>query len=71
VECTRRIRLLEAEKGWAPIAVIGCTADTTPDLHEAFKRAGGDDVISKPWHRGDVEDACELMLAKLCGGGGC
>lgn len=64
-ECTRRIRTLEADNGWPPITICGCTADLTKKVREAFKDAGGDGVIGKPWHPGEVERMCNDMVAKV------
>ena len=64
-ECTRRIRALEADNGWPRITICGCTADLTAKVRVDFKGAGGDDVICKPWHPGQVERMCNAMVAKV------
>lgn len=64
-ECTRRIRALEADHGWPRITICGCTADLTKGVQATFKDAGGDGVICKPWHPGQVERMCNAMVAKV------
>ncbi|CAB1110473.1 unnamed protein product [Ectocarpus sp. CCAP 1310/34] len=65
IECTRRIRLLEADNGWSRIMICGCTADLTQEIRRVFKDAGGDEVISKPWCPGQVERICNAMVANV------
>ncbi|CAM9332045.1 unnamed protein product [Ectocarpus sp. 12 AP-2014] len=65
IECTRRIRLLEADNGWSRIMICGCTADLTQAIRRVFKDAGGDEVINKPWCPGQVESICNAMVANV------
>ncbi|CAM9846232.1 unnamed protein product [Ectocarpus sp. 6 AP-2014] len=65
IECTRRIRLLEADNGWSRIMICGCTADPTEAIRRVFQNAGGDEVISKPWCPGQVESICNAMIANV------
>ncbi|CAN0129891.1 unnamed protein product [Ectocarpus sp. 12 AP-2014] len=64
IECTRRIRVLEAANGWPRVTICGCTADVTEGVRNSFQDAGGDEVILKPWRPGQVERACNVMVAK-------
>ncbi|CAM9371408.1 unnamed protein product, partial [Hapterophycus canaliculatus] len=64
IECTKRIRKLENEKGWPRIFICGCSADPTQQTSDAFQAAGGSEVIYKPWKAGQVEGMCTAMLAK-------
>ncbi|CAM9931506.1 unnamed protein product, partial [Ectocarpus fasciculatus] len=48
IECTRRIRLLEASNGWPRVTICGCTADVTESVQVSFQNAGGDEIIPKP-----------------------
>ncbi|CBJ33173.1 Phytochrome-like protein [Ectocarpus siliculosus] len=64
IECTRRIRVLEAANGWPRVTICGCTADVTEGVRSSFQDAGGDEVILKPWRPGQVERACNVMVAK-------
>ena len=63
IECTRRIRLLEVERGWSRMIMCGCTADLTAKTQDNFKDAGGDDITTKPWHPGQLEAMCDIMVA--------
>ncbi|CBJ33980.1 Phytochrome-like protein 3 [Ectocarpus siliculosus] len=65
IECTKRIRLLEADNGWSRIMICGCTADPTQAIRRVFQNAGGDEVISKPWCPGQVESICNAMVANV------
>ncbi|CAM9671989.1 unnamed protein product, partial [Ectocarpus fasciculatus] len=65
IECTRRIRLLEADHGWPRIMICGCTADLTQESRGIFKDAGGGQVISKPWCPGEVERICNAMVTDV------
>ncbi|CAN0022731.1 unnamed protein product [Pylaiella littoralis] len=47
VECTRRIRLLEAENGWPRTTIYGCTANSADAVRDTFLDAGGDGLVSK------------------------
>ncbi|CAM9692565.1 unnamed protein product, partial [Pylaiella littoralis] len=62
VECTRRVRLLEAEKGWPRTYICGFTADVSEAARNIFQDAGGEDVILKPFTPGQVESVCKAML---------
>ncbi|CAN0191793.1 unnamed protein product, partial [Scytosiphon promiscuus] len=64
IECTKRIRKMESEKGWSRIFICGCSADPTQQTSDAFHAAGGSEVIYKPWNSGQVESMCTVMLAK-------
>lgn len=64
IECTKRIRTLEREKGWPRIFICGCSADPTQQTSDAFQAAGGSEIIYKPWNSGQVEGMCTAMLAK-------
>ncbi|CAN0023902.1 unnamed protein product [Ectocarpus sp. 6 AP-2014] len=64
IECTRRIRVLEAANDWPRVTICGCTADVTEGVRSSFQDAGGDEVILKPWRPGQVERACNVMVAK-------
>ncbi|CAM9608804.1 unnamed protein product, partial [Scytosiphon promiscuus] len=65
VECTKRVRELEAENHWPRVLMYGCTADTSKNAHKTFADAGGDGLISKPWQPGQVERACNAMLTAV------
>lgn len=65
IECTKRIRLLEAEKGWPRIPICGCTADATVHRCGVFRDAGADGVLPKPWNPGQLESFCNAMVANL------
>eukprot|EP00752_Nemacystus_decipiens_P009478 g8474.t1 len=64
MECTSRIRCLEAERGWSRTPISGCTADPTDRTRKSFDRAGGDEVLFKPWLPGQVESMCRRMVAR-------
>ena len=64
MECTARIRRLERERGWARTPISGCTADPTDRTKSMFDKAGGDEVLFKPWEPGQVESMCRLMVAR-------
>ena len=64
MECTARIRRLEAERRWPRTPISGCTADPTDRTRKKFDKAGGDEVLFKPWQPGQVERTCHLMVAR-------
>lgn len=64
MECTARIRRLEAEHGWPRTPISGCTADPTERTKKIFDLAGGDEVLFKPWRPGQVESMCHRMVAR-------
>eukprot|EP00903_Cladosiphon_okamuranus_P006632 g6477.t1 len=64
MECTARIRRMEAERGWPHTPIIGCTADPTGRTKDIFDKAGGDEVLFKPWRPGQVESMCRLMVER-------
>ncbi|CAM9496638.1 unnamed protein product [Ectocarpus fasciculatus] len=70
IECTRRIRQNEAERGWLPVRICGITADTTQATRERFQDAGGSDIVYKPWQPGQVEGVCNAMVANMLQEGG-
>ncbi|CAM9566464.1 unnamed protein product [Scytosiphon promiscuus] len=65
IEFTKRIRLLEAEKGWPRLPIYGCTADATVQRYAVFKDAGADGVLPKPWVSGQLEGFCNAMVAHV------
>ena len=64
-ECTRRIRRSEAERDWSRTTICGCTADLTERARDDFMDAGGDGILPKPWHPGQLESMCNTMVAKM------
>lgn len=64
MECTARIRRLEAEHGWPRTPISGCTADPTDRTKKKFDDAGGDEVLFKPWRPDQVESMCHRMVAR-------
>nr|AKT74329.1 phytochrome [Ishige okamurae] len=66
VECTRRIRAMEAERGCVrPVPIIAFTADLTDVAREELKQAGSTAFLSKPSAAGELESICrELVRAE-------
>ncbi|CAM9325605.1 unnamed protein product [Hapterophycus canaliculatus] len=62
IECAKTVRKLEAENHWPRVLIYGCTADSSENARRTFEDAGGDGIIAKPWHPGQVEDACNAMV---------
>lgn len=62
IEATRRIRVAQRRGEIVPFAIIGATADTTPEIVQACKQAGMDVVLHKPL---DVQDLA-AHLRRLC-----
>lgn len=65
IQCTERVRILEAAKRWRRIPIYGCTADATVQKCGAFRDAGADGVLPKPWDLGKLEGLCNAMVASL------
>ncbi|CAM9251158.1 unnamed protein product, partial [Hapterophycus canaliculatus] len=65
IQCTKAMRLLEAERDWPRIPMYGCTADATVQRCGLFVDAGADGVLPKPWNPGDLERFCNNMVMNL------
>jgi CheY-like chemotaxis protein len=48
IEATRRLRLLESQKGWPALPVVAMTANAMESDRKACMEAGMDDFLSKP-----------------------
>ena len=54
LEATSEIRRIEGELGWARTPIVALTASAFPSDIEAFRRAGVDDVLLKPYRIEDL-----------------
>ncbi|MDG2663984.1 response regulator, partial [Vibrio parahaemolyticus] len=54
IEATKRIRQYEQESGQHPCTIIGATALTSSNEHQACIEAGMDYVISKPYKNDEI-----------------
>jgi CheY-like chemotaxis protein len=57
-EATREIRKIEAELGWPRTPIVALTASAFPSDIEAFRRAGVDDVLLKPYR---IEELAAML----------
>ncbi|MFA5530314.1 MAG: ATP-binding protein [Thiohalomonadaceae bacterium] len=63
LEATRRIRRLD-EPRKATVPIIACTANAMPEEHTAFRAAGMDGYITKPFKPEELEAILERLAAK-------
>jgi signal transduction histidine kinase/ActR/RegA family two-component response regulator len=59
LDATRRIRTLEAARGWTRTPIVALTASALPEDRQRCVDAGMDDVLVKPFHRAQLQDVLE------------
>ena len=64
LEATRSLRLLEAQRGWAPMPVIAMTANAMESDRQACLDAGMDDYLSKPLNRVALAAVLDVCAAE-------
>jgi PAS domain S-box-containing protein len=62
LDATRRIRTLEAARGWARTPIVALTASALPEDRQRCVDAGMDDVLVKPFQRSQLQG----MLERYC-----
>ena len=56
IEATRRIRELEAHRGWRPLPIIAMTANAMSGDRDECLAAGMNDYISKPMRQAELSE---------------
>lgn len=63
VECTRRMRELEAaQDSLKPTPIIAFTADLTDEARHDLREAGSTAFLSKPSAAGEIEGMCRALV---------
>jgi CheY-like chemotaxis protein len=65
IECTRRIRELEALRGWAPMPIVAMSAGDQLDDHRHCLDVGMNDFTSKPFVQRDLHRVLRRHLLTL------
>jgi len=65
IECTRRIRELEALRGWAPMPIVAMSAGDQLDDHRHCLDVGMNDFTSKPFVQRDLHRVLRRHLVTL------
>ncbi|MBI5927150.1 MAG: response regulator [Aquabacterium sp.] len=53
-DATRHIRMIESQRGVAPVPIVALTASTQQEVQQECLQAGMNDCLSKPFLRGDL-----------------